>query len=66
MKGVAQALMLGFNIISCILCGFFLGRWLDQIMNLHPLFLILGLISGFVAAFLMLFKIVREGKDGTN
>ncbi len=60
MKGFGQALSLGFSIASCLIGGYLIGSWLDQMAQTHPLFLIVGILSGVVAAFLMLYKMTQE------
>ena len=41
----------GFFIGVCILLGIFAGIWLDERFNTEPIFLIIGLILGIIAAF---------------
>lgn len=58
MKIVAEVLSIGFTIISCILCGTLVGYYLDTIFKMSPLFLIIGILLGTVAAFGSLYALV--------
>ncbi|MFV0479022.1 MAG: AtpZ/AtpI family protein [Anaerorhabdus sp.] len=60
MRAFGLALAFGMNVVVCMLCGFFLGRWLDQVFNMHPLFLIIGILTGIASSFLLLYKMARS------
>ncbi len=66
MKGMGQALTLGISIASCFLAGFLLGYWMDQFFKTKPFFMIVGILSGVIAAFITLFKMVEGSKDGNH
>ena len=50
---------IGFYIAGVIVLGILGGRWLDNKLNSEPLWLIVGLILGIVAAFLGVYNMVR-------
>lgn len=58
MKALAQALSLGFTVIANILVGTGIGLLLDSVFKTTPIFLIIGIISGTVSAFLSLYAMV--------
>ncbi|ACZ61650.1 hypothetical protein DhcVS_496 [Dehalococcoides mccartyi VS] len=61
-----QYLGLGWYIALVILLGTLGGRWLDETLDLSPLFLLIGLLSGVFLAFYgvyrLLPKITNNGK----
>ncbi len=69
-----QLLGLGWYVALCIVVGAVGGIWLDRISGLTPLFTLLGVLLGTVAAFYGLYKMVRPlfdnnsttGKSGSN
>ena len=69
-----QLLGLGWYVALCIVVGAVGGIWLDRISGLTPLFTLLGVLLGTVAAFYGLFKMVRPlinnnsttGRTGSN
>ena len=54
-----QLLGLGWYVALCIVVGVAGGIWLDRISGLTPLFTLLGVLLGTVAAFFGLYKMVR-------
>ena len=46
-----RLLGLGWYIAFCLVAGIVGGLWLDQQLGLKPLFLLLGLALGLIAAF---------------
>ena len=58
MKDIADALSLGFTISACIVVGALIGYFLDSQLNSTPVFLIIGIIGGFIAALLTLYRMV--------
>ena len=72
-----QLLGLGWYVALCIVVGAAGGIWLDRFSGLTPLFTLLGVLLGTVAAFFGLYKMVRPlfnsdsssgvtGSDGEN
>ena len=49
--GVLRLTGIGFYIAGCIVSGVVLGVWLDDKVDVSPLFTLLGLVSGLFAAF---------------
>lgn len=54
-----QLLGLGWYVALCIVGGVVGGVWLDRVSGLSPLFTLLGVLLGTVAAFYGLYKMVR-------
>ena len=54
-----QLLGLGWYVAICIVAGAVGGIWLDRLSGLTPLFTLLGVLLGTVAAFYGLYKMVR-------
>lgn len=66
---VAFALVsqLGFSMVIPIFLCFFVGKFLDDIINVSPLFLIIFILVGVGAAFRNLFYLVsKEAKKGAK
>ena len=69
-----QLLGLGWYVAICVVVGAVGGVWLDKVSGLTPLFTLLGVLLGTVAAFFGLFKMVRPlfnndsttGKTGSD
>ena len=54
-----RLLGLGWFVALCIVIGAVGGIWLDKLSGLTPLFTLLGVLFGTVAAFYGLYKMVR-------
>ena len=50
---------LGWYVATCIVVGVVAGVALDKLLNVAPLFTLLGVLLGTVAAFYGLYKMVR-------
>ncbi len=50
---------LGWYVAGCVVVGVVGGVWLDKLSNTTPLFTLLGVLLGTVAAFYGLYKMVR-------
>ena len=69
-----RLLGLGWYVAICIVVGVVGGSWLDRWSGLTPLFTLLGVLTGTVAAFYGLYKMVRpllnneytSGTSGSN
>jgi ATP synthase protein I len=59
---------IGFYIAFCIVLGILGGLWLDRRFHTEPIFLLIGLVLGLVAAFWglyqMLLPMINENKKG--
>jgi ATP synthase protein I len=51
MKRLAEIGVLGWMIVVPVLVGLFIGRWLDELTQLHLLFTSALIIAGFVLGF---------------
>jgi ATP synthase protein I len=51
MKRLAEIGVLGWMIVVPVLVGLFIGRWLDDVTQLHLLFTTVLIIAGFVLGF---------------
>ena len=54
----------GFTIVAATFAGFAAGLWLDGRLGTSPLFLILLLLTGFVAALINVYFKARQDKKG--
>jgi F0F1-type ATP synthase assembly protein I len=61
-----RLLGLGWYVASCIVIGTVGGVWLDKLSGLAPLFTLLGVLIGTVAAFYGLYKMVRPLLDNPS
>lgn len=59
-SGVALAGTIGGYVAACILGGLILGLLADRITGTSPLFLITGVVVGFVLSFYLIYKIAME------
>jgi ATP synthase protein I len=63
-RRAAELSSLGLALPSSIAVGLFFGYWLDKWLNTHPwmllLFLLLGIVSGFVSLFRGLRRLERK------
>ena len=60
-----RLLGLGWYVAMCIVVGAIGGIWLDGLSGLAPLFTLLGVLIGTVAAFYGLYKMVRPLLDSS-
>ncbi len=49
----------GFFIGACIVLGVIAGIWLDGKLNTEPVFVIIGLVLGIIAAFFGVYQMLR-------
>ena len=56
-SGFALAGTIGGYVAICILVGLAVGLLLDHLLHTAPLFLIAGVVVGFVASFLLIYKL---------
>ena len=61
-----RLLGLGWYVAMCIVIGAVGGIWLDRVSGLTPLFTLLGVLIGTVAAFYGLYKMVRPLLNNTT
>jgi len=56
-SGFALAGTIGGYVALCILIGLALGIVLDRVLHSAPLFLIAGVVLGFIASFFLVYKL---------
>jgi F0F1-type ATP synthase assembly protein I len=56
-SGFALAGSIGGYVALCILVGLALGILLDRLLHTAPLFLIVGVVLGFVVSFYLVYKL---------
>jgi F0F1-type ATP synthase assembly protein I len=56
-SGIALAGTIGGYVALCILVGLALGIVLDRVLHTAPLFLIAGVVLGFIASFFLVYKL---------
>lgn len=65
-RHIGSYLHLGFQFTIAICVGVGVGYWLDTRLNTLPLLLIVGLLLGGCAGFLMLYRSVYPHHDQEN
>jgi F0F1-type ATP synthase assembly protein I len=60
-KSPPNPLNIATDLLACILVGLFLGVFLDKFFDLKPLFTIICLIMGVLAAIKKYYKRLRHG-----
>lgn len=58
--GVALVGMIGGYVVLCILAGLGVGVVLDRLLSTGPLFLIAGVVVGFVLSFYLIYRLAME------
>jgi F0F1-type ATP synthase assembly protein I len=53
------AVEFGFAVVGSLVGGVFAGRYLDQRLHTSPVFLLVGLIAGFVFSIYLIYVIYR-------
>ncbi|MGI8968855.1 MAG: AtpZ/AtpI family protein [Chloroflexota bacterium] len=55
--GVALAGIIGGYVVACIILGLVVGLVLDRLLHTAPLFLIAGVVVGFVVSFYLVYRL---------
>ena len=58
-----QLVGLGWYIAFCLVAGILGGLWLDEQLHLKPLFLLLGLAAGLIAAFYGTYRMLVAAEE---
>ncbi len=61
-RRIAQYSSIIFVLPTCLLIGFFSGKWLDERWGTEPAFAMVLLLLGAVAGFYQVFKVLLERK----
>lgn len=56
-SGLELAGTIGGYVALCILAGFGVGFVLDRVLHTAPLFLIAGVVTGFIVSFFLIYKL---------
>jgi F0F1-type ATP synthase assembly protein I len=59
-SGLALAGTIGGYVAICIVAGLLLGLLLDRVLRTGPLFLIAGVVLGFIASFYLTYKLAMR------
>ena len=59
-KGLAMLTQIGLTFVVCIAIGFFVGRWLDDVLGTSPWLLLVGILVGIASAFKALFDLLPK------
>ena len=62
MKAFGLLTQLGLSMVSCILIGLFAGLFLDRLFGASPVFVIIFIVTGSVAAIKVLYDISKDWK----
>ena len=60
LQAFALVSQLGFTMAACIIVGFFIGRWLDNLLGTSPWLLLVFTIIGVGASFKAMFEYAKE------
>lgn len=63
MKALGLLTYIGILMVVSIGIGYFLGAWLDGLVNTEPVISIIGLIIGVGAGFYSVYQVVKELMD---
>ncbi len=61
--GPLRLIGLGWYIVFCILLGLVVGLWLDGVLHVSPVFTLLGILLGVVAAFRGVYRMLFSDID---
>ncbi|MBI2863033.1 MAG: AtpZ/AtpI family protein [Chloroflexi bacterium] len=64
--GPLRLIGIGWYIVICIAGGLLAGLWLDGVLNVTPLFMILGLFIGLAACFYGVYRMVVQTVQETE
>jgi F0F1-type ATP synthase assembly protein I len=59
-SGLALAGTIGGYVALCILVGLVVGIVLDRLFNVSPLFLIAGVVLGFIVSFYLTYRVAMS------
>ena len=60
LENLALISQIGIAMITPIIMGLYLGRWIDNKLNTQPIFLFVFIVMGVIAGFMNLFKITTK------
>ena len=60
LKNLVLISHIGNAMISPIVMGLYLGKWIDGKLNTSPLFLLIFIIVGIIAGFINVFKVTMQ------
>lgn len=63
MKALGLLTYIGILMVVSIGIGYFLGNWLDGLLNTDPVISIIGLIIGVGSGFYSVYQVVKELMD---
>ncbi len=58
-QALAVASQFGITLAACVVLGYFAGHWLDERLNVSPVFTLIGVLLGLVAAVLNTVRLYR-------
>ena len=63
--GIARALAMvskiGITMLVCVFAGVWIGNWLDEKLGTSGIFLIIFIIIGVISGFLNIYKLLTKG-----
>lgn len=63
--GIARALamvsQIGITMLVCVFAGVWIGNWLDEKLGTSGIFLIIFIIIGVISGFLNIYKLLTKG-----
>lgn len=55
---------IGINMVACVAVGLFVGRWLDNWLNIFPWATVAGIVIGLISGFWATYKRVTKVESG--
>ena len=59
-RSIMNLMTVGSILVACIVCGYFLGSYLDRKLGTSPWLVVTGVFLGTAAGFVELFRIVSR------
>lgn len=65
-RAISLVSVIGVDLVVCVLLGFYLGRYVSDLMNGQPLFIAAGVILGLATGVLSIIYILKQFTEDTN
>lgn len=65
-RAISLVSVIGVDLVVCVLIGFYLGRYVSDLMNGQPLFIAAGVILGLAAGVLSIIYILKQFTEEPN
>ncbi|MFD2615496.1 AtpZ/AtpI family protein [Paenibacillus gansuensis] len=65
-RAISLVSLIGADLVVCLLIGFYLGRYVSDLMNGQPIFIAAGVILGLAAGILSIVYILKRFTEEPN